>query len=179
LCETIREVISWYELSFLEDTYKRWKIYLLALLERLNKSEMVHLCKRLSVPEKEQKEMLHNREQIKNVLVKMVKKKSLKNSDLYHLFNPLSTECLIYLMAKVTKREAKKALSTFLSQLRHATIATTGEDLKKLGFPPGKIYKKILDTLLDAKLDGKVQNRREEIAYVKENFLAPDPSHVD
>jgi len=66
-----------------------------------------------------------------------------------------------------------------LSQLRHATIATTGEDLKKLGFPPGKIYKKILDTLLDAKLDGKVQNRREEIAYVKENFLASDRSHVD
>ena len=179
LCETIRDVISWYELSFLEDTYERWKIYFLALLEGLNKSEMVNLCKRLSMPEKEQKEMLHNREQTKNVLSKMVKQKSLKNSELYHLFNSLSTECLIYLMAKVTKREAKKALSTFLSQLRHATVETKGEDLKKLGFPPGKIYKKILDTLLDAKLDGKVQNRQEEIAYVKENFLAADHFHRD
>jgi tRNA nucleotidyltransferase (CCA-adding enzyme) len=179
LCETIRDVISWYELSFLEDTYERWKIYFLALLEGLNKSEMVNLCKRLSMPEKEQKEMLHNREQTKNVLSKMVKQKSLKNSELYHLFNSLSTECLIYLMAKVTKREAKKALSTFLTQLRHATVETTGEDLKKLGFPPGKIYKKILDTLLDAKLDGKVQNRQEEIAYVKENFLAADHFHRD
>jgi len=179
LCETIRDVISWYELSFLEDTYERWKIYFLALLEGLNKSEMVAVCKRLSMPEKEHKEMLHNREQIKNVLSKMVKQKSLKNSELYHLFSSLSTECLIYLMAKVTKREAKKALSTFLSQLRHTTVEATGEDLKKLGFPPGKIYKKILDTLLDARLDGKVQNRREEIAYVKENFLPAGHFHRD
>jgi tRNA nucleotidyltransferase (CCA-adding enzyme) len=75
-------------------------------------------------------------------------------------------------MARVTRREAKKALSTFLSQLKHVTIATTGEDLKKLGLKPGKLYKKILNNLLDARLDGNVRNKREEIAYVKKHFLS-------
>lgn len=177
LCETVGEVINWYELSFLEDTYERWKIYFLALLEGLNKGEIVTLCRRLSIPEKEQKEILHNREQIKNVLAEMIRKKRFKNSELYHLLHSLSTECLIYLMAKVTRREAKKALSTFLGHLRQVTIETTGEDLKRLGFPPGKIYKKILDALLNAKLDGTVQSRREEITYVKENFPACSLSH--
>jgi len=140
LFETIREVISWYELSFLEDTYERWKIYFLGFLEGLNKSEIVALCKHLSLGEKDQREILHNREQIKSVLVKMAKKKNLCGSELYHLLYPLSTECLIYLMARVSRREAKRAISTFLSQLKHLTIETTGGDLKKLGLPPGKLY---------------------------------------
>jgi tRNA nucleotidyltransferase (CCA-adding enzyme) len=172
LFEKIKEVINWYELSFLEDAYEPWKIYFLGLLEGLHKSEIVSIFKRLSLSEKDQKGILHNREQLKNVLARMVRKRSLSSSELYHLLYPLSTECLIYLMARVTRREAKMALSTFLSQLKHVTIATTGTDLKKLGLKPGKLYKKILDNLLDARLDGKVRNKREEIAYVKEHLLS-------
>jgi tRNA nucleotidyltransferase (CCA-adding enzyme) len=172
LFEKIKEVINWYELSFLEDAYEPWRIYFLGLLEGLHKSEIVSIFKRLSLSEKDQKGILHNREQLKNVLVRMARKRSLSSSELYHLLYPLSTECLIYLMARVTRREAKKALSTFLSQLKHVTIATTGKDLKKLGLKPGKLYKKILDNLLDARLDGTVRNKREEIAYVKEHFLS-------
>ena len=172
LFEKIKEVINWYELSFLEDAYEPWRIYFLGLLEGLHKSEIVSIFKRLSLSEKDQKGILHNREQLKNVLVRMARKRSLSSSELYHLLYPLSTECLIYLMARVTRREAKKALSTFLSQLKHVTIATTGTDLKKLGLKPGKLYKKILDNLLDARLDGTVRNKREEIAYVKEHFLS-------
>lgn len=171
LFEKIKEVISWYELSFLEDAYEPWKVYFLGLLEGLQKNEIVSFCRRLSLSEKEQRVLLHNREQLKHVLVRMARKRSLSSSELYHLLYPLSTECLIYLMAKVTRREAKKALSTFLSQLKQVTISTTGEDLKKLGLQPGKLYKKILDDLLNARLDGKVRNKREEIAYVKEHFL--------
>ena len=172
LFEKIKEVINWYELSFLEDAYEPWKVYFLGLLEGLQKNEIISFCKRLSLSEKEKKGILHNREQLKHVLVRMARKRSLSSSELYHLLYPLATECLIYLMAKVTKREAKKALSTFLSQLKQVTISTTGADLKKLGLKPGKLYKKILDDLLNARLDGKVKNKREETTYVKEHFLS-------
>ena len=96
----------------------------------------------------------------------------MSNSQMFHLLHPLSAECLLYLMARVTKKEAKKVVSNYLTQLKHTKIKTTGEDLKKLGLPPGKLYKKILDKLLDAKLDGKVSSKREETTFVKEKFLA-------
>ena len=121
--------------------------------------------------EKEKKELLQSRNHVGNALVKMAKQRSLKNSELYHLLSPLTTECLLYLMAKVTRNEAKKSVSKFLAKLKHTKIRTTGEDLKKLGLLPGKLYKIILDNLHDAKLDGKVQNKRDEIAFVKKNFL--------
>lgn len=171
LLENISEVISWYELSFLEEKYERWKIYFLGLINSLQKSEALSLGKRLSMSEKEKKEMLRNKEQARDALVKMARQRRLSNSKLYRLLRPLSLECLLYLMAKVTKKEAKKAISTFLIQLKYTKIKTTGKDLKKLGLPPGKLYKRILDSLLNAKLDGKVKTKREEIAFVREKFL--------
>ena len=171
LLGNIGEVISWYELSFLEEKYERWKIYFLALIENLQESEILSLCKNLSMSEKEKKELLRSRDHARNALVKMAKQRSLKNSELYHLLSPLTTECLLYLMAKVTRNEAKKSFSKFLTKLKHTKIKTTGEDLKKLGLLPGKLYKRILDNLLNARLDGKVQNKRDEIAFVKKNFL--------
>jgi tRNA nucleotidyltransferase (CCA-adding enzyme) len=172
LLGNINEVINWYGLSFLEEKYERWKVYFLALIETLQKGEVLSLCRHLSMSEKERKEVLKLRDHTRDALVKMAKQRSLKNSEFYHLLSPLTTEHLLYLMARVTKKEAKKAVSNFFAQLKHTKIKTTGDDLKKLGLPPGKLYKKILDNLLDAKLDGKVQNKREEIAYVKRNFLA-------
>jgi tRNA nucleotidyltransferase (CCA-adding enzyme) len=172
LLGNINEVINWYGLSFLEEKYERWKVYFLALIETLQKGEVLSLCRHLSMSEKERKEVLKLRDHTRDALVKMAKQRSLKNSEFYHLLSPLTTEHLLYLMARVTKKEAKKAVSNFFAQLKHTKIKTTGDDLKKLGLPPGKLYKKILDNLLDAKLDGKVQNKREEIAYVKKNFLA-------
>jgi len=171
LLGNIGEVISWYELSFLEEKYERWKVYFLVLIENLHKSEILSLCKNLSMSEKEKKELLQSRDHARNALVKMAKQRILKNSELYHLLGPLTTECLLYLMAKVTRNEAKKSVSKFLAKLKHTKIKTTGGDLKKLGLLPGKLYKRILDNLLNAKLDGKVQNKRDEIAFVKKNFL--------
>jgi tRNA nucleotidyltransferase (CCA-adding enzyme) len=179
LCERIREAIRWYELSFLEDGYAPWKIYFMALIDGLVKNEVVNVCRRLFFSEREQRELLINREQIKNVLVKMVRRRTLGTSELYHLLQPLSVECLIYLMARVSRREAQKAISTFVTHLRHTAIETGGEDLKMLGLQPGRLYKKILDSLLDARLEGKVQTKADEIEFVREHFLSGVSAHAD
>jgi tRNA nucleotidyltransferase (CCA-adding enzyme) len=38
-----------------------------------------------------------------------------------------------------------------------------------MGIPPGPRYRKVLAELLDAKLDGAVKNREEEIAFAKKH----------
>jgi tRNA nucleotidyltransferase (CCA-adding enzyme) len=177
LMGNISEVINWHELSFLEETCERWKVYFFGLINGLKKNEVLSLCTHLSMNEKEQKEVVRNREYVKKALVNIAGQHRLSNSKLYHLLKPLSVESLLFLMAKVTRKDTKKAVSTFLTQLKHTRIKTTGEDLKKLGLSPGKLYKSIMDKLLEAKLDGKTRGKREEIAFVKEKFLKG--SHVD
>jgi len=181
LLENISEVINWYELSFLEEKYERWRVYFLGLIDGLYRNEVLSLCTRLSMSGKEQQGIVHGMKHARGVLMRMTQQRGVSNSELHHLLSPLSTEYLLYLMAKVTKKSAKKAISIFLTQLKHTKIKTTGEDLKRLGLPPGKLYKRILDNLLDAKLDGKVSSKREEIAFIKREIshILSFSSHVD
>lgn len=46
-----------------------------------------------------------------------------------------------------------------------------GNDLIKLGYKPGKLFKDILEQLMDAQLDKQVNSRDEALKFVKENFL--------
>ena len=46
-----------------------------------------------------------------------------------------------------------------------------GSDLIKLGYKPGRLFKEILDSLLDAQLDNTVTNREEAVRFVKENYI--------
>ncbi len=43
----------------------------------------------------------------------------------------------------------------------------------ELGYEPGPRYKLMLHNLLDAHLDGLIQTKEEEIAYLREHFGEP------
>jgi len=46
----------------------------------------------------------------------------------------------------------------------------TGEDLKKMGYGPGPLYKEILRAVEDAQLDGALGDRKQALAFVRERF---------
>jgi tRNA nucleotidyltransferase (CCA-adding enzyme) len=70
-------------------------------------------------------------------------------------------------MSKAKQETAKKYISLYLTHLRNVKVVLTGDDLKALGIPPGPRYKEILAELLDAKLDGRVGNREEELEFAR------------
>jgi tRNA nucleotidyltransferase (CCA-adding enzyme) len=72
-------------------------------------------------------------------------------------------------MAKAKQERAKKYISLYLTHLRNVKVTLTGDDLRNMGIPPGPRYRKILAELLDAKLDGVVRNREEEISFAKKH----------
>jgi len=46
-----------------------------------------------------------------------------------------------------------------------------GNDLQRLGLPPGPIYKQVFTDLLARRLDGDIQNRSQAEAYVRSRYL--------
>jgi tRNA nucleotidyltransferase (CCA-adding enzyme) len=90
----------------------------------------------------------------------------LKPSSIYQLLAPIGTEALLVMMAKAKRETARKYISLYLTHLRDAKVSLSGDDLKKAGISPGPVFKKLLSQLLDAKLDGIVKTRDEEIAFV-------------
>ena len=84
----------------------------------------------------------------KMVIRRILREKSVKPSTLYTLLIPFSLEALLYIMAKIKKKSLQKSISYYITHLRFTEIQLTGADLKKFGLPPGRMYKKVFDSLL-------------------------------
>jgi tRNA nucleotidyltransferase (CCA-adding enzyme) len=96
-----------------------------------------------------------------------------KPSELYHWLQPFSSEALLYVLARIEEDEVRRWVSHFVTHLRQVKPLVDGHDLKRLGASPGPSYKKILDTLLVARLNGKVVTFEEEMELARK-LLRPE-----
>jgi tRNA nucleotidyltransferase (CCA-adding enzyme) len=58
-------------------------------------------------------------------------------------------------------------IELYLNVLSHIHTALNGEDLKRLGVPKGPSIKEVLEKLREARLDGKIDSKREEEEMVR------------
>jgi tRNA nucleotidyltransferase (CCA-adding enzyme) len=70
-------------------------------------------------------------------------------------------------MAATQREEIRRAISHYFHRYRHVQPEIRGRDLKEMGIPPGPIYAKILNRILDARLNGEVRSREEETALAR------------
>lgn len=162
----IHETLTWFKLLYLNIKVERWFLYLLGLLDRLKDEDVESTLERLAVPQKIGGMIATARARYRDVLHQFNDDR-LPPSRIYDLLKPLSIEPILLMMSKTRQETAKRYISLYLTRLRDVKISLTGDDLKALGIPPGPKYQKILSRVLDAKLDGIVFDREEEIAFVK------------
>lgn len=129
-----------------------------SLLEHLN----------ISVKSREKISICHSMSgQIATTLYRI---KANQYSRIYFLLHSIPTEGLLYIMAKCDNSKTKQMISHFLTSLKKVHISLNGYNLKKMGFTPGPIFKKIFQEILKARLDGLISNQGEEVAFVQERF---------
>ncbi|MGH2543501.1 MAG: hypothetical protein ACRDIB_11910, partial [Ardenticatenaceae bacterium] len=92
----------------------------------------------------------------------------LPNSALHSLLHgrdPLALE----LLAVMTDDESlRQRLRLYLDDLRHRSLAITGDLLRSSGLPPGPVYGEILQTIHSAMLDGLATDRESQLAMLEE-----------
>lgn len=84
-------------------------------------------------------------------------------SKLAHILCKLPVDGIIYLIAQENDEQKRQALSYYLTTIRNEKPDIDGNDLQKLGMKPGTGMRKILGAILDAKIDGKVKTREEQL----------------
>ena len=168
----IKDTLTWFRLLYLDLKVETWFVYFLGLFDRVKDPTVEEALDRLAVPAKIRARILRSRERYREVIYLFYKEADIRPSRVYDLLLPLDTEAILMMMAKATQEQAKKCISLYLTHLRNVKVDLTGEDLKALGIPTGPLYKKILAEILNAKLDGKVKSRDEEIQFVKNMSLA-------
>ena len=166
MLNSVKKVLSWYDLLFLEESYMKWVVYFLSLLKNSSRKISGEICLKLGIGLQYRTIFCKERIQADNYLSCLKHDDGISNSSLYSKLSVLKTETLLYMMAAAEKEKIKKTISFFFTQLRDMKISVTGKDLIGMGLEPGPIFKEIMRALFDAKLNGLLKNREEEFKFV-------------
>ena len=166
--DSINDAIAWYRLLFLDKKYDAWKVYFFGFIDQLSEASTIDMCKRLEIREHLLEEILTVKKETQELVQGLLRMKNTTPAKIYELLKKHTQEHLLYLMAKIDREDAKKHISLYLSHLQDTKLAITGKDIAQLGVKPGPVYTKVMNMTLDAKLDGIVKSREEEMEFVKE-----------
>ncbi len=169
LLDSIYDVLAWFELLYLDESIEKWKLYICGLIVGLSFREKKELLRRLGIVGKTMEMILISEDVAKKIANTIKKETEIKNSELVHILEDKPKEVLLLAMALYPGR-VSKAISYYITTLRYISPEVRGDDLKELGFTPGPIYRKILDRLKYAKIDGLVRNKADEIKLIKQEF---------
>jgi tRNA nucleotidyltransferase (CCA-adding enzyme) len=172
LFNQMHAVFKWYELLYRGKPCDRLPYYILGLIDHMKHEEVVEFCKKTEMAEILKKRTIENIEKIRDTSVKLgTGIIGMKKSEIYKLFEPLSQEAKLFIMARTKSEEIKKALSNYITYIDTFKTILTGEDLKKLGIKEGPLYREILDKLKEAKIDMNLKTKEEETNFIKNHLL--------
>lgn len=164
------DALVWHRLLYTKDKAQGWLVMFLTLTDQLNEDELGALARKFSISGRKSLNVILSRGEGLKALGRLNSGLIVKNSDLYGLLKPLALEVIIYLMAKASKDEVKKALSAYLTKLKYAQTSLRGDDLKKMGVSEGVVMGELLGSLLSKRLDGEISSRAEEEGIVRERL---------
>jgi len=168
------KAIHWFEFLYLEEKLRRWAVYFLCLILQLDEDAVEGICSRFTIPRLYRKLFLQERTAFHHVYYLMERRLAagnmLRHSEVYFLLQAFSSEILVYGMASSRMEDIRKGISHYFSHLRSITPIVNGRDLKTLGYEPGPGYQKILRAVLEARLDGELESKEDEIEFVEKTF---------
>jgi len=168
LLESVNKILSWHDLLYVKESYPRWAVYFMALLNRCSYSVCEQICTRLNIPLRERSILLEKRLKAEKQLAVIENASKYSIQDLYWALITFKTEFILYMMALAKDEKIKKSISLFYTHQRYIKPYIQGRDLLEIGLKPGKIIGNMLNNVLNAKLDGKLKTKKEEIKFVIE-----------
>jgi tRNA nucleotidyltransferase (CCA-adding enzyme) len=146
----------------------KWVVYFLILINQCNQRRTEGICVRFELAPRYKKLFCRDRFEAAETLFWLERNLPVDNSTLYEKLSGFRTELILYLMAATQQQKVKKSISHYFTRLRRVSISLKGRDLKQMGLEPGPIYKEILQATLNAKLNGRVKTRKDELEFARD-----------
>lgn len=146
---------------------EKWLPYFLAILHWTTQDTAQTICQRYFLGHRQTEKVLDTIAHWRGALRKLSSVEEVALSDLTKIVQTLPREAYPLFLTLI---EDKKAISRFRSVMEsvHKNKPTVnGKDIRNMGFKPGPMYRRALDAVWRARLDGLIKDRDEELAYVK------------
>lgn len=173
--QKVQQALQWAHGQKWPRFFRAETVYTAALLYELAQGERALLLRRLQ-QSKEYSSGITGACNGVPVALAQMKGRELSPSAVVFLLEPLPAEGLILLYALGGSGLARRQLLHYLDLLQHRRPHLTGKDLVAAGLQPGPAYRKILNMLRAAVLDGTVRTPAEEYALLEtllEQHLSP------
>ncbi len=147
-------------------------MYLALLTYRLDPSALATLLTRLRIMREDQKvvaevQTLRSREMA-------LADNNLSPSRIYRLLADVSDPALLAFYIATDSWLVQQRIGQYRRHLRHVRPLLDGAALRRMGIPPGPAYRRLLDALRDARLDGIVSTLAEEEALLQRLLTAEE-----
>ncbi len=167
----VGDAVTWFRLLYLDAPLNAWVVYLLALLEPLDDRALEDFVRTFGVEAREGQAIRTGRQRAHRALLDL--RQALSGGEpadslVYSILHPCPPEPLVFLMAKTEDERKRRLVSRYCTQLAGTKTLLGGKDLRQLGVPPGPVYRELLAGLLEARLDGRVESREDEVRWVRE-----------
>jgi tRNA nucleotidyltransferase (CCA-adding enzyme) len=157
----VESVLSWFKLNFPTEKIPQWTIYLMALLEKLNRPERLHVAKRFQLLSRIHEMLRFYKINTRDIFARL--KTATSVSSIYFSLREYPLEVLLYAMARIEDEECRQKIANYIRDLRGIKLDINGDDVVMLGMKQGPEIRELLDDILKARLDGKAMTREEQL----------------
>ncbi|MEW5820291.1 MAG: hypothetical protein AB1782_08885 [Cyanobacteriota bacterium] len=147
---------------------KIWLIYLGAILHELPHEKIEIVLEKLNLSNNE-KEIIHKGIELLYLTAEAIVPQY--PSDVYYFYEGYEPESIVLSTLWQLDRAIFCNVWNYFERYSNVKIAINGNDLKELGIEPGPLYSEIMEILLDLKLDGVINNKVDELAFVNYTYL--------
>lgn len=167
LLKATEEALDWYRLLFLDRPMESWLVYLMAMLQVLPDQAVGEVLKRIELSARQEAAVRAGRFGGHRIFRELGRRPAVSPAAVYRALSGTSDETLVFLMAKSKSEHVRRQLSAYVTTYQRMRPALKGDDLKRMGLKPGPLYRRILSKLLEARLNGVVNNEEDERALVR------------
>jgi len=167
LLSDLGKSLAWWTKQYPRRSLDRALVYFIGLMDELSASATGAVVKRLAMPGKETRKVQLVKKHLEPALRFLVRHRSPRPSETYRALADLPDEGLVLLVAKARSKDIVRLVSAHVTTQQQVRPSLNGADLKAMGLKPGPIYKKILDRLLEARLNGEVKTKADERELAK------------
>lgn len=93
-------------------------------------------------------------------------------SAIYEVLDPVDLEIIYFIRLTTSVSIIARRIDRFLKKWRLVGLQITGEDLKGLGFKPGRQLGAVLHVVLLNKIDGKIRTHQDEMALANSLYFS-------
>jgi len=147
-----------------------WIVNMIGLFYDIHLNDVKKWCSKMKMKKKFADKIIQGVSEIKD-RAKSLRRRKIKNSEIYKILNELNSESIIVIHALF--KNVREKVEKYINELKDVKISCTGKDLINIGFKPSPFFKEILDSLLEAKLDGFIKVKNDEILFIKNKINNP------